>query len=129
QVYVRLWTRINGAWLYEDSILSTRPIPRIAAPKPGMIGVSAGGLLRWNSVQGAQQVIVDLGSSLGASDLLMTNASGTSMSMPGLPPMQAVYARVWMWIGGQWSYDDTVFSTLNSLNSASMVYPTPGGYA
>ena len=128
EVHVRVWTRIAGAWKYEDSVVSTRAVPRFVTPRAGSIGVATTSSFAWTPVQGATLYQLSVGSRQGAADLFgPIETTASSLTVDNLPASEALYARISARVASGWVHADTVFATQASVRSAWMVSPSPGG--
>jgi len=127
-VYLRLWTRINGAWKYEDSTTKTRAVPRFTAPRPGTIGFNGTAPFSWNRVADAQSYRLTVGTTLGGSDVFESESvEDTSLIVGGLPQSETLYARIYALVDGTTVHADTVLASKTSVRSSWMIKPAAGG--
>ena len=111
--YIRLWTKLNGIWYYQDTTFSTTAgTARLISPADGASNANSSSVqLSWNSVPTALSYFLYLGTTPGASDLYSSGQiQATSLTLR-LPPNSLVYARMWTQFSGQWVYSDTRFTT------------------
>jgi hypothetical protein len=88
------------------------PTPMLAVPADGAEGVSRNATLEWPALEGADAYQVLLGTSPGASDLLVSSAlTSTSFVAERLPPAQQIFVQLGARVGGQWSYSQSSFVT------------------
>lgn len=132
-LYARIWTNLNGAWLYSEirftaaeasaippsrsSIRRAATGPRrtvfrsptpIAAtfvyPTNGAADVDPANPFDWTDVAGAQAYHLIVGTVSGGSDVLDSGEiSQSSYPMTGLPAGPTLYATVWTKVNGAWS--------------------------
>jgi len=126
--YVRVWARKSQRWRYSDATFDTAPVSRFITPRTGSIGTTSPLTLKWAEVGGADAYRVELGTTPHGSDLLVTgNLTSTEFGPIDLPPLPAVYGRIWTLHGGVWRQGTTVFATQRSVTAPYFVYPANGG--
>jgi len=137
-VYARLYSDIGGVWQYNDYQYteSGTPVPAILrSPTPGLGTVLGTNnvTFQWSTGTGVSLYQLNLGSSLGASDLFIYKGTATSITVPSLPANgQIVYARLYSRINGVWVYDDYQYYNDNGYSeggtpaAAVLQSPTPG---
>ncbi len=114
-VFVRLWYRTGGQWLFFDEryiAASSSSLPFIVEPTPGATLAGRNQTFSWDFDGGA----VDgswlyVGSSTGGSDIVATpTGTSTSTTISGLPTDgRTVHTRLYFKIGGAWYYVDDTF--------------------
>ncbi len=133
KLYVRLWSKIYGAWLFRDYQYATTFL------KPAqLLAPTAGGTLsqfretfRWDAGSGAEFVLALASSSkaLDASDkgdIFVYGGKDTSVEAVGIPLNgQDVYARLWSKIGQEWFFTDSQFKTTQVVQ-ADLLQPISG---
>jgi len=137
-VYARLYSDIGGVWQYNDYQYteSGTPVPAILqSPTPGLGTVLGNNNVnfQWSTGTGVSLYQLNLGSSLGASDLYTYKGTATSTTVPSLPANgQIVFARLYSKINGNWVYDDYQYYDDNGYSeggtpvAAVLQSPTPG---
>jgi hypothetical protein len=127
EVYLRLWTFVNGQWISSDSAISTVLQPALVTPRLGALGVPALTTVEWNRVVGADEFRLFLGSSLGAADYLDSGPTNElALDSVALPAESLVYARIHARVAGQWLSSDSIFTTESTPTPAELLTPTPG---
>jgi hypothetical protein len=137
-VYARLSSDIGGVWQYNDyqyTESGTTSAALLTSPTPGLGTVlgSSNVIFQWTAGTGVNLYQLNLGSTLGASDLYLYKGSATSTTVPSLPANgQIVYARLYSKINGTWVYDDYQYYNDNGYSeggtpdAAVLQSPTPG---
>jgi uncharacterized repeat protein (TIGR03803 family) len=123
-LYARLWTKAGGVWRFTDRTFSVMsPVAYFTYPAPGATTIEWGKPLTWTSIQTAEAFIVNVGSTLGAKDLVNTGEIQRTYSfLPDtLPANQTLYARLWTKVAGAWRFTDRTFSVLPAI--ARFIYP------
>jgi hypothetical protein len=123
-LYGRIYTKINGAWLYNDiSFMVSKSLPcaSFTYPLNGETDVKISTPFSWNPLSYAQSYYVKLGSSPGASDLYI---SGTTQGSelyyigydiyPELPRHQWIYGTLYSQIDGVWYHSSIQFQMNNT---------------
>jgi hypothetical protein len=115
QLYARMWTMVNGAWVrYQDVTFTAAQGAAFTSPAPGQTQVDPAAPLSWTAVSGAQYYGLWIGTSPGTYDvgLVGVPATSTSYTPTGLPSGRKLYARIWTMVGGTWPrYQDVSFTT------------------
>ncbi len=113
-VHVRLYSFIGGQWRYNDYAYTggpSRPASMIA-PLDGATLAGSAMAFRWENV-GASYYTINVGSTVGGWDLgaaLLLTTTGSTVS--GLPTDgSSVYVRVYSFLGGQWRFNDFVYTS------------------
>ncbi len=134
-VFARLYVEIGGQWQYQQiSFAAAWGGSSLTYPTSGQIpfSKSAQGYdvtqpFAWTATAGAQAYWVAIGSWQGSADVVSSGqlpASQTSWYLPiSLAPGGTYYARLFTEVGGQWQFQDIVFTTGNSV---VFTYPTSG---
>jgi CSLREA domain-containing protein len=108
-VYVRLWSLVSGAWLFNDYAYTTvTPQAQLTAPAPGSRLTGSTVWFQWTPGTGLTGTWLYLGTSVGAADLLNQNEGMKEGEMvTGLPTNgSTVYVRLWSQISGVWQFID-----------------------
>ena len=131
KVYARLFSYINGAWVYTDYTYTTMGAPTQAAlttPTPGTTLTGTSITFSWTPGNTATHFQLYLGTSAGSNNLYnsgsVTVTSETVSDLPsnGLP----VYARLFSYVNGAWIYTDYTYTTAGAATPAALTTPTPG---
>jgi len=126
-VYVRLWTAFGGTWRFNDyTYIASSGRAVISSPVPGS-GLSGTAVtFTWNSVSGATQYWLDIGTTPQGYDIFSQSAGlATSQAVSGLPTSGAtIYVRLWTALGGTWQSSDCTFQAAGSV-PAVMTAPAP----
>lgn len=125
-VYVRLWSEINGSWLYHDYTYATASQgssavrAELTTPPPASTLTASTVTFQWTGGTGVTQYGLHLGTSVGANDVFTQNGHrGLSATVSGLPTDgRTLYARLWSEINGSWVYRDYTY-TAGSAGSGS----------
>jgi hypothetical protein len=113
-LYARVYTLVDGTWLYADSVFTA--MSSIARAEPlyptnTLTGADTGLPFRWTTVDVADAYRLELGTTFGAHDL---HDSGpirvTRRFVPDLPVGSIVYARLSTRIDGTWYPRDFTFT-------------------
>jgi predicted outer membrane repeat protein len=131
-VYARLYTKVNGDWVYNDYQYteSGTPVPAsLISPTPGpstTVGAS-NVTFQWNFGTGISLYQLALSATTpGASDLFSYKGTNTYVTVPTLPANGVpFYARLYSLINGTWQYNDYVYTEGGSPR-AVLTSPTPG---
>lgn len=113
-VFVRLWTRVAGAWLspvdYRFQCQSAPSVALLTAPAvtgatafpvSGPLGRSA--TFEWSPGNGAQDYWLDVGTAKGSGDITSGVVTGLKKHVGGIPAnTPVVWVRLWTRINGVW---------------------------
>lgn len=115
-LYVRLWSRINDIWQYNDYSYraysnATAFKASITSPSNGSTLTSSSVTFYWNSGVGVSQYYLHVGTCLGCANIL-NQSQGTSLSrtISGIPASGTVYVRLWSLLNSGWQYNDYVYT-------------------
>jgi hypothetical protein len=118
-LYLRLWTKLGGAWRFTDSTVLlaaatvTHPLNGASAFNP-WLG------LQWTYVAGAQAYMVWVGTTVGGADVYQGRETSNTFTDDFYPPTaRRLYVRLWTKRDGIWRYIDSEFSVL----AASILLP------
>jgi len=138
-VYARLYSRINGVWVYDDYQYyndngytegGSAAAAVLQSPTPGQGTVLGTNNVpfQWSTGTGVTLYQLTLSSvTPGASDLFLYKGLATSASVPTLPSNGAlVFARLSSYINGAWQHNDYVYTESGSTAAAVLTSPTPG---
>ena len=102
---------------------------QIAAPSPGSTLTSSTVTFSWNSGSGVSQYWLELGTTLGGTQIYsQSQGAGMSATVGGLPTNGTpVYVRLWSLIGGLWQFNDYTYTAAGSAAvRAQITSPAPG---
>lgn len=131
-LYVRLFSLIGDVWQFNDYTYTTATGSikgAMQSPAPGSTLAAASVTFNWSAGSGAAQYRIDAGSiGFGSSNLFSLNSgTATTQTISGLPRNESnVYVRLWSLVGGNWQYNDYVYSTATGLLKAELQSPAPG---
>ncbi len=131
-VYVRLYSRINGVWQYNDYTYteSGTPTPAvIQTPVAGSKLGTANVVFTWNTgvaVTGYQLLVGTTGA--GSSNLYSSGVLATTTATITSLPANAVpvYVRLFSKINGVWQYNDYTYTEAGTTSAAILQTPVPG---
>jgi hypothetical protein len=117
EVYARLYSKINGAWQYNDYVYteSGPPAPAtLISPTPGLSTIlgTSNVLFQWSAGTSATDYQLNLSAiAPGDSDLYLYKGTALSANAPTLPANGVeVYARLYSNINGVWLYNDYLYT-------------------
>jgi hypothetical protein len=138
-VYARLYSRINGTWIYNDYVYYNNyyfgeggnPVPAtLTSPTPGLGTVlgTSNVPFQWTTGTGVTLYQLNLSTvTPGASDLFQYKGAATTATASSLPSNGAtVYARLFSYINGAWQHNDYVYTESGTAAPAVLTSPTPG---
>ncbi len=131
QVFVRLWSLIEGTWEYNDYKYKASMFSVVAMrePSPGSaIGSSANFI--WELFLFPSKTWLYVGSTgPGSADIYNQETSDvSSVEVVGLPSNGAIYVRLWAQSDSlQWRYRDYTYQG-GGVTRAALRTPRPGGY-
>jgi hypothetical protein len=122
-VYARLYSKLNGEWVYDDSVYyndsvyteSGTPVAAVlTSPTPGLgtlLGTSDVSF-EWTAGAGVTDYQLNLSAiAPGGRDLYLYKGTATSATAPSLPANGVkVYARLYSKIDGAWQFNDYVYT-------------------
>jgi hypothetical protein len=119
-LYVRLWSLMNGSWVYNDYTVSTAGSSRaqMQSPAAGSNIVGGAATFTWTRPGGVTEVYLEVGTTPGGTQFFDdTQGTNTSRALNGLPTTGVIYVRLWSKIGGVWQWIDYHYTA--SLTSAA----------
>lgn len=133
KLYVRLWSRIYGLWLFRDYQYATTMFKpaQLLAPTGGGTLSKFSETFSWDAGSGAEFLLALASSpkALDASDkgdIFIYGGKDTSVEAVGIPLNgQNVYARLWSKIGEEWFFTDSQFKTTQVVQ-ADLLQPISG---
>ena len=132
EVYARLYSKINGAWVYNDYVYTESGTPTPAAltsPTPG-VGTILGTsnvAFHWNAGIAVTDYQLNLSAvAAGDSDLYSYKGTATSATAATLPDNGVkIYATLYSKINGVWQSNNYVY-TASGSPLAALISPTQG---
>ncbi len=124
--FARLWTKINGNWgkFYVDTTFATINGANLTFPRNGATNVDPYVTATWNSISGAQSYSLNVGTSLGGSNVYSSGpVTSTSLFIPGLLANTSYYVRLFTQSAGGSSFTDSSFTTGTGI--AHLINPAP----
>src|SRR6266566_5183473 len=115
--YARLFTQTSGGTAYSDSSFTTATgtaLAHLTFPADNATNVDPFQPFTWNSVSGAQNYYIWVGSTPGATDVSNSSTippTVTSRLVPGLLGGSTYYVKMWTLINNQWTSVSSTFST------------------
>jgi hypothetical protein len=114
-VYMRLWSRLNGGWQYNDytyTALSSAPAKsQMITPTPSSTLTSSTVAFQWTGGAGASQYWLTVGSTPGAQQFYSQGLSSLSATVSAIPTDgSTVYTRLWSLLNGAWQYNDYTYT-------------------
>ncbi len=130
-VYGRLFSKINGAWQYNDYRFTAAGAPVAAAlltPTSGTVLGTSNVTFTWDAGKGVAAYHLTLGSAPGIQDVYdsgtTNNLTATARSIPATG--QPVYGRLFSKINGAWQYNDYRFTAAGAPVAAALLTPASG---
>jgi subtilisin-like proprotein convertase family protein len=127
-LYVRLWSRISGVWLYQDSPLraADATMANMTSPANGSTLPAASATFTWTN-PGVTEIWLYVGTNVGGANLYnATQGTGTSRTVTGLPVNgMPVYVRLWSRQGSVWRFIDYHYNAAATLSQ--LVLPAANG--
>jgi pseudomonalisin len=112
-VYVRLWSLVSGAWLYNDySYTAATSQATMVSPTPGSTLTGATQTFTWTTGIGVAQAWIWIGTTAGGQNLGSYGGAGVTSATPTNLPTNGstVYVRLWSLISGAWLYNDYTYT-------------------
>ncbi len=124
-IYVRLWSKIGGNWVFNDYTYTGTQKGAMVVPAQGS-ALDTGAVFSWTEGAGATEYWLTIGSTgAGSGDILdASNGNLNFRLVKGLPASGAIYVRLWSKIGGAWTNLDYVYGT--GAAAGDMISPVPG---
>src|SRR3989338_7181591 len=132
-VYVRLWSLINGNWLFNDYNFQTLKKPvkaEMEYPLPGSVLSSPITSFAWSTGSGVTEYWLGVGTSFNSistepwGDIYAKSTNlDTRVKVSGIPTNGAlIYVRLWSKINGSWVSNDYTYIT---DNPSDIISPAP----
>jgi hypothetical protein len=126
-IYVRLWTQVNGSWLFNDYIYTAFNAKAwMTSPTIGSTLTGSSVTFNWTAGTGATQYWLEIGTAPGQNNLFGQGVGlATSQMVTGLPENgSTISVRLWTQLSVGWVYYDYFYITFN--RKAVMTSPAPG---
>ena len=131
-VYVRLWSLIGGAWVFNDYTYTAATGSKavMQLPQPGSTLGTSSVTFTWNS-SGVPQYHLYVGTTgAGSTNLFTQNLGGaTSQLVNGIPTDgRTVFVRLWSLLSTGWDYNDYTYATVGTgvtSQKANITSPAP----
>jgi hypothetical protein len=133
-VYVRLWSLLNGTWVYNDYTYTAATTPStttpatMATPAPLSTLTSSTATFQWTAGTGASQYWLEVGNAVGGFDIYGadrgTNLGATVSNLP--TNGRTLFVRLWSLISGKWLWNDytyTAATVSTTTAKAQMITP------
>jgi hypothetical protein len=112
-VYVRLWSRINAVWQFNDyTYTATSGVKaQITRPAPGSTLASSTVTFVWNTGTEVSEYWLEVGTTPGGNQIYnQSQGTNLSVTVSGLPTNgSTVYVRLWSRINGAWQFNDYTY--------------------
>ncbi len=120
--------RARSGWSEDFGAYPPPPAPTFVFPTSGTIMFPSPQPFSWSQVAGAQYYCVTVGTTRGGVDLVNSGllpATQLSYTVPGLPGSTPMWARVYSYVQGTWTFADANFS-VTGPSTALFTRPTAG---
>jgi hypothetical protein len=112
-IYVRLWTQLNGSWIFNDYTYTAADArARMMTPVPGSVLTAFSATFSWTAGIGASQYWLEVGTTGVGSHNIFGQGAGlnTSQGVTGLPVGgNTIYVRLWTLTGSSWQFIDYTY--------------------
>jgi len=132
-LYVRLWSLINAAWVFNDYVYQATTAAnakaQMTSPAPGSTLTASTVAFQWTGGTGVSDYWLEIGTTVGTTNVYnQDRGMNLSATVTGLPTNgSALYARLWSLIGGTWVYNDYTYQAATVATAkAQMTVPAPG---
>ena len=138
-IYVRLGSRINGSWTYNNysytatTTGATTAPAVLTTPAPGSTFTSSTVQFQWSSGTGVTDYWLSIGAAAGGEEIYSTDqGTNLSVTVTGLPTNSStVYVRLWSMINGAWKQNDYTYTAGSpggtiTTAAAQITMPAPG---
>jgi hypothetical protein len=119
-VYVRLSSKINGQWCYNDYIYTgfSYALAEMTSPTPGSRLSGSSATFQWTAGLNVDEYCLEVGTTAaGANDVFSGYTTDTSQGVGGIPRNGCtIYVRLWSGIPGhpsEWLYNDYTYTAYN----------------
>ncbi|MCP4105940.1 MAG: hypothetical protein GY749_10450 [Desulfobacteraceae bacterium] len=127
-LYVRLWSKVNSSWIYNDYTYTAHSVTlgEMMSPTPGSVLGSTNETFTWSDA-GAEKYWLWIGISEGSNDIYsggqQTNDPLLVTDLPG--DGETLYFRLYSRVDGEWFYNAYTY-TASSITKAEIQSPVPG---
>jgi hypothetical protein len=125
-IYARIFTYVNGTWVYFDSTYTATMPAVLTSPTPGSTFTGTSVTFTWTAASGDAAYDLYLGTTgVGSNNLYRSGHLTTTSTTPNNIPTsgQTIYARILTELNGTWVYSE---STYTAASLAVLTSPTPG---
>lgn len=132
-LYVRLFSKIAGAWQRKDYTYTAAAVTPEAAtltsPEPSSTLESSTVTFAWSEGLGVSEYLLQIGTTLGAQNVYKkSQGKNRSLKLAGLPTNGGtLYVRMYSKIASGWQYNDYQYTTPNLSRSAAEMTSPAGG--
>jgi hypothetical protein len=121
-----LWTKLGGGWYFNDyTYTAVNGKAVITSPDPSAPFAVANLTFTWTAGAGATAYWLDVGTSVGGSEIFSQNM-GLTRTQAVTVPGGWIFVRLWTQLAGKWQFDDYVYSRTDFAPSKAQVYaPRP----
>jgi K+-transporting ATPase c subunit len=128
-IYARLLAKMSGRWSTTDYVYTAATVIAISmdSPVPGSVLPGEDVTFQWSAAGTVTDYVLQIGSSIGASDLYDSGSLGTatSVNVTGLPvDGSAIFVRLNSTVDGNLQTDDFTYTAADF--TPTMVSPPPG---
>jgi hypothetical protein len=112
-LYVRLWSQVNGAWLFNDYVYTAGDGSAvIVSPAPGSTLSGSSVTFQWTAGAASEYGLWIGTTGVGSGNVVQTGGTGTTFNATGLPTGGGtIYVRVWSLVAGSWRFNDYTYLT------------------
>jgi len=128
-LYVRLYSKINGAWQYIDYTYNAMGPAVLTSPAPASKLTSSSVAFSWSTGSGSTDYELWVGTEgVGSSNIYYPGlTTGTTETVSGLPTNgETLYVRLYSKIAGVWKYNDYTYTAAAAGGLAVLSSPTTG---
>jgi hypothetical protein len=119
QVYVRLFSYINGAWQYTDTQYTAAALQgpltkaQILTPPATSTLPSGPNTFTWSTGTGVSAYYLFVGTSIGNNDIYAKFENTATSDTVNLPANKTIFVRLWSYLNGAYQAADYAYSTGN----------------
>jgi hypothetical protein len=115
-IYVRLYSYIGGAWLFNDytyHAATPRAKAELTTPTPGSKLTASTVQFQWTGGSGVADYYLTIGTTPGGANLYDADQGlNLSRTVSGLPTNgSTIYVRLYSYIDGAWPYNDYTYTS------------------
>jgi hypothetical protein len=130
-VFARLYSLINGTWLFTDYTYTeagTLVPATLTSPAPGSVLTGSSVAFTWSGAGPAEYQLYLGTTGVGSYNLYSSGVTtAKTKTVSGLPTEGVtVFARLYQLIDGVWQHTDYTYTEAGTLTWAALTSPTPG---